>query len=169
MKQTIFFTICIAANQITDVFLALSGFLLAYKCLQIAQANGGRLYFTDGLRLVARKYLRLAPMLYFVFFFGWACGARLEDGPNWTNYQSLFLQCDKYWWAQLLMIGNIVPFFEDQNGGCFYWAWTFYCDLQLALLVPLYVAVYSKSRRAGVLLQGLIVVLGSVLLMAITV
>ena len=101
---------------------------------------------------MARKYFRLAPMLYLVFFFGWACGARLEDGPNWTNYQSLFLNCDRYWWAQLLMIGNIVPFFEDMNGGCFYWAWTFYCDFQLVFLVPLYVAVYAKSKKLGLAL-----------------
>lgn len=79
--------------------------------------------------MYARKFLRLAPLLYAVFFFGWAAGARIENGPNWTNYQSLFLRCDSYWWAQLLFVGNIFPFFEETNGGCFYWAWTFYCDM----------------------------------------
>jgi hypothetical protein len=33
MKQKIFFTIVVSSNQITDVFIALSGFLGAYKCI----------------------------------------------------------------------------------------------------------------------------------------
>ena len=77
MKQKIFFTIVVSSNQMTDLFIAISGFLGAYKCIQIYEANGGKLSFSDALKLYLRKYLRIAPMLYIVFFFGWACGARL--------------------------------------------------------------------------------------------
>lgn len=69
----------------TDMFFALSAFIGTYKCMQIYEANGGKLYFTDALKMYGRKYLRLAPALYIIFFVGWASSARIEDGPNWTN------------------------------------------------------------------------------------
>lgn len=62
--------------------------------------------------MYARKYLRLAPLLYLVFFFGWSLGPWIASGPNWTHYQTLFLECDTYWWSQILFIGNIVPYFS---------------------------------------------------------
>jgi peptidoglycan/LPS O-acetylase OafA/YrhL len=88
--QQLFFTVVISCNMATDLFIVLSGFLGAYKCLQIYEANGGKIYFKDMLKLYARKFLRLAPMLYLIFFFGWASGSRFSDGPVWINYQALF-------------------------------------------------------------------------------
>ncbi len=114
--------------MISDLFFIISAFLGTYKCFQIYEANGGRLYVTDALKLYARKYLRVAPMLYLVFFFGWSTASRLNESPTWINYQQLFYECDKYWWGQVLMIGNFTPFWTEMNQGCFYWAWTIYVD-----------------------------------------
>jgi peptidoglycan/LPS O-acetylase OafA/YrhL len=83
----------------TDLFIALSGFLGAYKGLQIYEANGGKFPVKEALKMYARKFLRLAPMLYIIFFFGWAAGSRLQDTPSWMNYKEMFYQCDTYWWA----------------------------------------------------------------------
>jgi len=165
MKQTWFFTFVISCNQATDIFIAISAFLGIYKGAQIYEANGGKFYFTDALRMYARKFLRLAPLLYLAFFFGWSMGAWLSSGPNWTNYQMMFLHCDNYWWSQLLLIGNIIPYFQELNGGCFFWAWTFYVDFQLYLLIPLYLIVFMKAPKLGIALQVLIVVLSSIFYM----
>jgi len=73
-----------------DVFFAISGFLGVYKCLQIYDANGGFLTLKDALRVIARKFLRLAPLTYFLFFLQWACLSRVKDGPVWMNAQTLF-------------------------------------------------------------------------------
>jgi peptidoglycan/LPS O-acetylase OafA/YrhL len=85
-----FFSFVIGSNTALDAFIFISGFLGTYKCLQIYEANGGKLYFTDALKLYARKILRIAPLFYAVFFFGWMIGARLQNGPLWFSYQSLF-------------------------------------------------------------------------------
>lgn len=66
-----------------DFYLLINGFLGTYKCMQIYEANGGKLFFTDALKMYARKYLRLAPMLYMMFFLGWVITPRLADSPAW--------------------------------------------------------------------------------------
>jgi hypothetical protein len=103
--------------------------------------------------MYGRKYLRLAPMLYLAFFVGWVITPRLKDSPAWPATNQLFYKCDEYWWAQILFIGNMVPFFVEVTCGCFYWAWIVYCDMQLYLLIPIYVLIFKKSRTAGILTQ----------------
>jgi peptidoglycan/LPS O-acetylase OafA/YrhL len=93
------FTVIIACSMICDFFFYISGFLGIYKCMQIYEANGGKLYTSDVFKFYARKFFRLAPMLYLIFFFGWALGSRLREAPVWINYQYMFYECDKYWWA----------------------------------------------------------------------
>ncbi len=112
-----------------EAFICMSGFFGAYKCLQIYDANGGKLSFKDVLKIYARKILRILPLYYAVFFFGWLVGSRLLDAPLWYNYKQLYLDCSKYWWAQLLFIGNLVPFFEEATEGCMYWSWFVTTDL----------------------------------------
>jgi len=165
MKKKVSFTIVMSTYQISDVFFAVSAFLAVYKCVQIYEANGNKLGFVDTLRLYAIKFMRLAPMIYVVFLFGWALGAHLNEGPNWSNYQCLYLNCDKYWWAQFLMIGNLVPYFSELNGGCNYSSWIFYCDMQLYLVIPLYVIVYKRSPKIGVFLQFFMILTNSAVLM----
>jgi len=83
--KQVFFTVVGCANQGIDVFFAISGFLGVYKCLQIYDANGGFLTFKDSMKLIARKFLRLAPMTYFIFFLTWVSISRISDGPMWMN------------------------------------------------------------------------------------
>lgn len=71
-----------------------------YKALQLYEANGGKLTLKDSFKMYGRKYIRLAPLLYLIFFFGWAAGSRLRtEKPAWIQYQLMFYQCDSYWWA----------------------------------------------------------------------
>jgi hypothetical protein len=67
-------------------------------------------------------------MTYFVFFMLWVVTPYLMDGPMWMNTNMLFFECNRYWWAQLLFIGNLVPYFTEVTIGCFYWGWAVYCD-----------------------------------------
>lgn len=43
--------------------------------------------------------------------------------------------------------------FEEVTCGCFYWAWIVFVDMQIYLLIPIYVIAYMKSRTAGIMLQ----------------
>lgn len=150
--------------QCTDVVLALGGFLAAYKIIQIYEANGNKLSFFDVIRIYVIKYLRVAPTLIIVFLFGWVIMPRLHDGPNWNMAQSLYKNCDRYWWAQFLMIGNLVPFWSELNAGCNYPAWIFLVDFQLFLLVPIYVILFKKKPVLGVLLQIFLIIADACLL-----
>jgi hypothetical protein len=56
----------------------------------------------------------------------------------------MYYECNQWWWAQVLFISNIVPYFQAPNYGCFFWSWNVVCDLQLALLTPFFVIFYRK-------------------------
>lgn len=87
----LFFTLIVSANQATDLFITISAFLGTYKLIQASQANpDGKLHFSDFLVLFLKKYLRLAPLLYVVFFMGWVFGPRLQEAPAWVNYNNLY-------------------------------------------------------------------------------
>ena len=131
-----------------EAFTTLSAFLGAYKLFSLYEAQG-HISVTDVLKFYARKYLRLAPMYYFIFFAGWAIFPHLGAGPIWYSANLMFEDCDKYWWGQLLMIGNIYPYFQAPNYGCFFWGWTITTDMQLTLLTPLFVWIYKKREWAG--------------------
>eukprot|EP00347_Sterkiella_histriomuscorum_P013100 403366020 len=87
-----------------------------------------------------------------VFFFGWFVGPMFYDSPLWYSYGQLYLNCDAYWWADLLFIGNVYPFFQEATEGCMFWNWFVSCDVQMYLLIPIYVALYKKSRVASLTL-----------------
>ena len=50
------------------------------------------------------------------------------------------------------MIGNIYPYFQAPNYGCFFWGWTITTDMQLALLLPIFVVAYNVREWIGNLL-----------------
>jgi hypothetical protein len=112
------------------------------------------------LWLILRKYLRIAPVFYTIFFLGWVAGAFLhssQSSPQWYLYQSLYQDCDRYWWSQLLFLGNWFPFFEDGNRGCFFWGFGIYCDLQLFLLIPPIIYLYVRSPKMGMTFMYLMI------------
>ena len=110
MTGNIFFTFVLAGNLSMECFLAMSAFIGACKCMQIYDAQGG-LGPLDCLKIILRKYLRYAPMTYFVFFTSWALVSRFTDGPMSFVNARLYQDCDKYWWSHILFIGNLYPMF----------------------------------------------------------
>mmetsp|Transcript_15189 Transcript_15189/g.19243 ORF Transcript_15189/g.19243 Transcript_15189/m.19243 type:complete len:231 (-) Transcript_15189:675-1367(-) len=62
------------------------------------------------------------------------------------------------------MIGNIVPYFQAPNYGCFFWGWTITTDLQLALLTPLFVLLYVKREWIGHLVTATMIIGDSILI-----
>ena len=73
----------------------------------------------------------------------------MGGGPIWYQANLMYDDCEEYWWAQLLMIGNLVPYFQAPNYGCFFWGWTILTDMQLSILTPLFVIAYNKREWAG--------------------
>ena len=96
--QELIFTIVVSSNIVMEAFTTLSAFLGAYKLFSLYEAQG-YISFKDCLKFWGRKYLRLAPMYYFVFFCGWAIFPHLGAGPIWYSANLMFDDCQDYWWA----------------------------------------------------------------------
>jgi len=51
-------------------------------------------------------------------------------------------QCDTYWWTNAVWISNLYPAGFDEK--CLPWTWFVPCYVQLTLLLPIILAIYSK-------------------------
>lgn len=131
-----------------EIFTTFSIFLGSYKLFSLYDAQG-YIGVTDCFKFWGRKFVRLAPFYYFIFFVGWAVFPHLGAGPVWYSANLMFDGCSETWWAQLLFIGNIYPYIQAPNYGCFFWGWTITTDMQLALLLPFFIIVYKKNVWAG--------------------
>lgn len=84
----------------------------------------------DYAYLFLRRFIRLAPAYYIIFFSFWALIPFLSEAPMWYNVQDAFTSCPKYWFWQVLFLGNFVPFYElPYNKGCFYWGFWVAIDI----------------------------------------
>ena len=108
--------------------------------------NPGRKYYwltaSDIGKIYMRKYLRLAPCFYFILFFGWNLSIYMSSAPLWPTINNFWFNCDVYWWHKVLFVGNIT-YFQEPTQGCMFWAWAIQCDMQLHLLIPFLVMIYS--------------------------
>lgn len=87
----------------TDVFLMLSGLLVAYSLFGKVQ-RGQRV---NVFREIVSRYLRFMPLMAFLILFTIFILPLLGSGPQWNRaiiYQSEI--CRKTWWRNILMIHN---------------------------------------------------------------
>mmetsp|Transcript_2676 Transcript_2676/g.4502 ORF Transcript_2676/g.4502 Transcript_2676/m.4502 type:complete len:478 (-) Transcript_2676:445-1878(-) len=158
----------IASNLALETFVFVSAFFGAYRCFQIMEARGGLLTAGDILKLYARKFLRLAPPYYLMWFVLWGLTPRAGDGPIWHNTEIGFNTCKDNFLPTLFFAGNLFPTEIVPYTGCFQQAWPLQIDLQLCLVVPFIAMVYWKSAVAGNTLSGLLIVANMLLNMHYT-
>ena len=120
-----------------ETFITISTLLAFYKIHNLYQAKGG-LNLDDIIRLYLKRYLRFAPAVFLVFFFGvyvmpWAHGG-LQDTANdpiWYSFEEiLFFRCQEpaIRRSKLLFYSNLWPSFQDDKNDCMAWSWTYECD-----------------------------------------
>ncbi|CDW76528.1 UNKNOWN [Stylonychia lemnae] len=154
-----FFTVIINGSNPMEIFLFFSAFLGTYRLLQVQEARGGYFTFKDSMKLIGRKLVRLIPMYYLTLFFGWAMTSRFFEGPLWAHQKRLYFACDRYWWTQLLFIGNYYPFYGEATMGCMYWSWFIQGDVQMFVLIPVYLAIYRKSKKVSIIFMSLLMMM----------
>lgn len=150
-----------------EMFIAISTFYFSYRLFQIAEACNGRLSPLDVIKAYLRKLIRIAPVYWAIFLLTWGLYPRAGDGPNWYLSESLFETCHDMWWTKFLMIGNIIPWMTPDNSGCFFWGWIIEVDVQLCLLVPIFVYCYLLNRWFGNFAVLICALLGMTINMAI--
>eukprot|EP00347_Sterkiella_histriomuscorum_P011994 403370301 len=116
--QTIAYTAVYSANLGFDEFFMISAFFTTFKVLQVIQKSESKtLTFKQYLNLVLYRYLRLAPLYYLVFLFGWLIGPHMGSGPCWLTYEKGYSDCSHYWWSVFTMTLNFFPSYVIANEG----------------------------------------------------
>ncbi|XP_044739061.1 nose resistant to fluoxetine protein 6-like [Chrysoperla carnea] len=124
------------AQLSVDSFLFISGFLVSYlfykkkftKIGNKAVSLGKTL--TEFILAALNRYLRLTPIvifaivIYSVIYEYYANTAIVEMG------EAVHEKCSKYWWRNLLYIGNLF----DWNELCLSWSWYLAVDMQFFLI-----------------------------------
>jgi peptidoglycan/LPS O-acetylase OafA/YrhL len=165
--DNVMFTVVIAGIIAMDSFFAYSAFFGFMRISQIydAKKSQGGFGYKDVVRIYARRLIRILPLFYLTFLVGIFVIPRISSGGVWFVYEeALFWQCNQYWWANILLLGNFIPWDQNAKGGCMPWSWAIAADFQLYIFIPLYVVVYKKSRNAAITLAWLLMLAGTVII-----
>lgn len=89
--KTIAYTLVYSANFGFDEFFLLSSFFAYIRItawLKYSHPRGvpGEMNEVDYIGLIGHRFLRLMPVYYAVFLFGWLVGPYLNTGPWWFTY-----------------------------------------------------------------------------------
>ena len=94
-----------------EVFLFLSCFTTAYRTFQIIEATGNKFGVIDILKIIFRKYIRLAIPYYLMWIILWILSSRITSGPIWHMTNITFETCSNTgdFLATLFFVGNLYP------------------------------------------------------------
>ncbi|XP_030388523.1 nose resistant to fluoxetine protein 6-like [Scaptodrosophila lebanonensis] len=128
-----------------DLFFVISGFLMVYQFL--SNAADMELIRRNGIwenskrfgKAVARRYLRLTPMLVLTIILSDILHNALNAFTPFRlgRYSSIYC---KNWWHNLLYIQNLFRLDEM----CSSWTWYLACEMQYFLLCLLLLYIYAK-------------------------
>lgn len=104
------------------------------------------------------RYIRLIVLLATVTFFLWQVFPAIGSGPGWEYYSGILAvnPCSKYWWSNLLLIQNVVPWSEVDT--CVGWGWYLGNDWHFFLISPFIILLYLRNKKLGY--SSLFLVLG---------
>lgn len=149
-------TVIVRASYLyTDVFLMLSGMLVAYSFVGRLQ-RGQKI---NVLKEIAARYFRVVPPMAGLMLFGTFILPLMSNGPQWNmliTYQSEL--CKTTWWRNFLMIHNWFGF----ENICMTHTHHVGTDFALFLCAPFIVALLYKYPRKGSAVIFLLALLSSI-------
>jgi len=130
-----------------DEFFMISAFFTTLKLMALFD-NDTKLTAKLYMKIVASRFVRLAPVYYAIFLFGWLIGPHLSSGTCWFTYDRGFNDCDGYWWSVFTMTINIFPVYQIPSEGCYYWGWFIAAEMQIFIFLPfiVYLIVHAKKQ-----------------------
>ncbi|XP_062550134.1 nose resistant to fluoxetine protein 6-like [Armigeres subalbatus] len=142
--------------QITQTFLAISGFLLTVLVMNYAEKRKSKPGLLFLLKATVYRYVRLTPVYAFVIFLHATWLSKMQDGPRWkVGSETERVFCRRNWWSNLLYINNYVN--ADQP--CVQQGWYLGCDYQLFVLGTLLLIMILKFRKLTKFIIAVAVVL----------
>lgn len=126
IQENVSFTVLVQGMLCFDLLIAISALFSFYKLARFQETSNS----IHCCRSFSLRLFRLLPLYYFTFLFGWAgLPSLIHKGPMWDRYSKLYADCSKYWWTELFLIGNIIPWERPQLEGCFFWNWYICLDV----------------------------------------
>uniref|UniRef100_A0A7S3G093 Acyltransferase 3 domain-containing protein n=1 Tax=Strombidium rassoulzadegani TaxID=1082188 RepID=A0A7S3G093_9SPIT len=153
-----------------DTFFTMSAFISFFQINKLYREQwGAQMGVLRVLQLFLYRFLRFAPIVYIVFFFGVYVMPQLHGGktdsagnPIWPAFEEiLFFEClePKTIATKLFLVSNLLPWNQSDKSGCMQWTWTLECDMQLFLLVPFFVHLYNNSSKTFAKFMAFVLVL----------
>ncbi|KAM6902086.1 O-acyltransferase like protein [Xenentodon cancila] len=133
-----------------DTFLLLGGLLSARSLLSSINKADDKLCASLVANYLFKRIKRIQPLHLFTMCLTISLISLVQWGPYWFPFIDTMMDCKAYWWANLLLISNLLPVHEI----CIPWTWYLSLDFQCYTTTPLLVYFYRLNRGVFVVVAG---------------
>uniref|UniRef100_UPI0037E86879 O-acyltransferase like protein n=1 Tax=Semicossyphus pulcher TaxID=241346 RepID=UPI0037E86879 len=133
-----------------DTFLLLGGLLSARSLLGSIDRAEDKLSPSLVANYLFRRIKRIQPLHLFIMCLTMGLISLVQWGPYWFPLIDTLMDCKTYWWANLLLISNLLPVHEI----CIPWTWYLSLDFQCYATTPLLVYFYRLNRGVFAVVAG---------------
>ncbi|XP_008422732.1 nose resistant to fluoxetine protein 6 [Poecilia reticulata] len=147
-----------------DTFLLLGGLLSARSLLSSIDKAEDNLSLGLVANYLFKRIKRIQPLHLFTVCLTISVISLVRWGPYWFPFVEMLTDCKAYWWANLLLVSNLLPVHEI----CIPWTWYLSLDFQCYATTPLLVYIYRLKRSVFAVVVGGILVSTTVASAAIT-
>ncbi|XP_044030924.1 O-acyltransferase like protein isoform X2 [Siniperca chuatsi] len=133
-----------------DSFLLLGGLLSARSLLGSIDRAEDKLSPSLVVNYLLKRIKRIQPLHLFIMCLTIGLISLVQWGPYWFPFIDTVMDCKTYWWANLLLISNLLPVHEI----CIPWTWYLSLDFQCYATTPLLVYFYRLNRGVFAVVAG---------------
>ncbi|XP_061589247.1 O-acyltransferase like protein [Cololabis saira] len=133
-----------------DTFLLLGGLLSARSLLSSINKAEDKLSASLVANYLFKRLKRIQPLHLFTMCLTISLISLVQWGPYWFPFIDTMMDCKTYWWANLLLISNLLPVHEI----CIPWTWYLSLDFQCYTTTPVLVYFYRLNRGVFVVVAG---------------
>uniref|UniRef100_A0A1A8BTV4 O-acyltransferase like n=1 Tax=Nothobranchius kadleci TaxID=1051664 RepID=A0A1A8BTV4_NOTKA len=158
------FTISGPVFLAVDTFLLLGGLLSARSLLRSIDKAGDKLTLSLVANYLFKRIKRIQPLHMFTMCLTISLISLVQWGPYWFPFMDTMMDCKAYWWANLLLISNLLPI----HNVCSPWTWYLSLDFQCYITTPLLIFLYRFKRRVFAVVVGGLLLMSTLISAVIT-
>ena len=140
-----------------DIFFFISGFLLTQKIFREVEYVSNKPVFL--LKCYIRKIIRLYPIYVVCLLIYYFVIPSLHAGPIWFVYTDEIGHCSSSFWANLLLINNLLS-----SHDCYGFSWWVAAEVQYTVVALFIFFLLFKKRIVGTIAVYLTLLTGIVLM-----
>jgi hypothetical protein len=145
MRNSVGFVFVPGAFFVASLMFFCLGFVSTFSLIH-NKGEGEKMTIHDALMFIVKRIVKLIPFNLFIIGFGTCLAPYMGGGPYWDLYEKAMTGCNNgYWWTNLVYIHNFYPSQFDEK--CMGWTWFISCYVQLSIILPFLIAIYSWIPR----------------------